>query len=771
MTTAAARGRSGGGARGVGGATAKKPAETASPWNALWAMMVGFFMILLDSTIVAVANPSIMAKLGTGYEAVIWVTSSYLLAFAVPLLVAGRLGDRYGPKNLYLVGLAVFTAASLWCGLSGTIGMLIAARMVQGIGAGLLTPQTLSMITRIFPPERRGMAMSVWGATAGVATLVGPLAGGVLVDALGWPWIFFVNVPIGIIGLALAVWLMPVLTTHKHRFDLVGVGLSGAAMFLIVFALQEGQSDGWAPWIWAVMVAGVGFMTGFVYWQAINTHEPLIPLDIFRDRDFSLSNIGALVIGCVATATVLPLMFYAQGVCGLSPTRSALLTAPMAITSGLLAPIVGKIVDRAHPRPVVGFGFSVLAIGLTWLSIAMTPSAPIWELVLPFIALGVGMAFIWSPLAATATRSLPSRVAGASSGVYNATRQVGAVLGSAGMASFMTSRISSEMPPMPDGQSLGPHGGKGAALQLPEFLREPFAAAMSQSMLLPAFIALFGVAAALFMVGFAGSATADAQRLRGGAGDAAAGGTDSLDAPTRRVRVRPSAADGFDDRFPDGFEDGFRDGFDDDDDYVEYTLSPAPAPSSTASPGPTRAVVQPTRAHANEDQTEPLAVHTKHPRPAPAENWHSSPDESWRSLLDDSAPASEVETIGFAHNGFHVDDEQRFRPIEEFPPPDYRSGNYVGHDEPFFDDIDTYGGGGNRASRSGTATPPGQYRNGFHRASRHEFSEGALEPPRPNRHGDRLRHRLSETEASRNRHHRADPDDTGGNGRHSSPGS
>jgi hypothetical protein len=418
---------------------------------------------------------------------------------------------------------------------------------------------------------------------------------------------------------------------------------------------------------------------------------------------------------------------------------------------------------------VVGFGFSVLAIGLTWLSIAMTPSAPIWELVLPFIALGVGMAFIWSPLAATGTRSLPSRVAGASSGVYNATRQVGAVLGSAGMASFMTSRISSEMPPMPDGQSLGPHGGKGAALQLPEFLREPFAAAMSQSMLLPAFIALFGVAAALFMVGFAGSATADDQRLRGGAGDAAAGGTDSLDAPTRRVRVRPGAADGFDDRFPDGFEDGFRDGFDDDDDYVEYTLSPAP--SSTASPGPTRAVVQPTRAHANEDQTEPLAVHTKHPRPAPAENWHSSPDESWRSLLDDSAPASEVETIGFAHNGFHVDDEQRFRPIEEFPPPDYRSGNYVGHDEPFFDDIDTYGGGGNRASRSGTATPPGQYRNGFHRVSRHEFSEGALEPPRPNRHGDRLRHRLSETEASRNRHHRADPDDTGGYGRHSSPGS
>ena len=203
------------------------PAPGQNPWNALWAMMVGFFMILVDATIVAVANPSIMAKLDAGYDAVIWVTSAYLLAYAVPLLVAGRLGDRFGPKNLYLVGLMVFTAASLWCGLSGSIEMLIAARVVQGIGAALLTPQTLSTITRIFPPERRGVAMSVWGATAGVATLVGPLAGGVLVDRLGWQWIFFVNVPVGIIGLALAVWLIPTLPTQKHGFDLLGVAAVG----------------------------------------------------------------------------------------------------------------------------------------------------------------------------------------------------------------------------------------------------------------------------------------------------------------------------------------------------------------------------------------------------------------------------------------------------------------------------------------------------------------------------------------------------------------
>lgn len=473
-------------------------ARPENPWNALWAMMVGFFMILVDATIVAVANPTIMDQLGADYDGVIWVTSAYLLAYAVPLLVAGRLGDVYGPKNLYLAGLAVFTLASLWCGLAGSVEMLIAARVVQGIGAALLTPQTLSTITRIFPPERRGVAMSVWGATAGVATLVGPLAGGVLVGGLGWQWIFFVNVPIGILGLALAVWLVPVLPTQPHRFDVLGVVLSGVGMFLIVFALQEGQSRDWAPWVWATGAVGIAVMVSFVCWQAVNTAEPLIPLRIFKDRDFSLANVGVATIGFAVTAMILPLMFYAQTVCGLSPIRSALLTAPTAIASGVLAPVVGRIVDRAHPTPVIGFGFSAMAIGLTWLALEMTPTTPIWRLLLPQVVMGVGMAFIWSPLAATATRNLPPDLAGAGSGVYNATRQVGSVLGSAGIAAYMTSRIGAELP----GAASAAPRGEGAAAVLPEFLHAPFAAAMSQSMLLPAFVALFGVVAALFLLGF-----------------------------------------------------------------------------------------------------------------------------------------------------------------------------------------------------------------------------------------------------------------------------
>ncbi|ORC06415.1 MFS transporter [Mycobacterium persicum] len=528
-------------------ATSRMPAASysRSPWNALWSMMIGFFMIMLDSTIVAIANPTIMAVLHVGYATVVWVTSAYLLGYAVVLLVAGRLGDRFGPKNLYLTGLAVFTAASMWCGLSGSAGALITARVVQGVGAGLLTPQTLSIITRTFPAARRGVAMSMWGATAGVASLVGPLAGGALVGGLGWEWIFFVNIPIGVLGLALAAWLVPVLPVRTQRFDLIGVALSGIGMFLLVFGLQEGQSAGWQPWIWAVLVAGLGFMSAFVYWQSLNRRAALIPLEIFRDRDFSLCAVGVAVTAFATTAMMLPLIFYAQSVCGLSPIRAALLIAPVAISSGVLAPFVGRIVDTSHPLPVVGFGFSALAIAMTWLSIEMEPDTPVWRLVLPFCVIGVGMAFVWSPLAATATRNLRPDQAGASSGVYNATRQLGAVLGSASMAAFMTSRISAEMPPPPDGAP--GFGGDGGGLQLPEFVRAPFSAAMSQSMLLPAFIALFGIVAALFLVGGMG-ATA-----------------------SRRLLSQQDHGDDYGDDDQDADQD-----FDDDDDYVEYILQPEP---------------------------------------------------------------------------------------------------------------------------------------------------------------------------------------------------
>ena len=481
----------------AGPTTSEGPAQ--NPWPALWAMVLGFFMILVDSTIVAVATPAIMVALDADVNGVVWVTSAYLLAYAVPLLVTGRLGDRYGPKRLYLVGLTVFTLASLWCGLTVTIGALIVARVVQGLGASMLTPQTMAVITRTFPAASRGQAMALWGATAGVAILVGPILGGVLTDGPGWEWIFFVNVPVGIVGLVLAIRLVPRLETHSHTFDWLGVALSAIGMFLLVFGVQEGESYDWGTIagpisIASLIISGLVVLGLFVWWQSRNQREPLLPLGLFRDRNFSLANAGISAVGCAFTAMAFPLMLYAQAVHGLSPTQAALILAPMAVISGALAPIAGRLTDRLHPRSLTVFGVLTSSASLFWLASIMGPETKTWQLLLPMALMGIGSPFLWAPLGATATRNLPMSAAGAGSGVYNTTRQVGAVLGSAAIAVIMEARLSTNLPGMPtDGGAIQQAGGT-----MPPAIADGFAAAMAESMLLPACVLLAGVFAVLF---------------------------------------------------------------------------------------------------------------------------------------------------------------------------------------------------------------------------------------------------------------------------------
>lgn len=476
--------------------------ETARPWPALWALVVGFFMILVDTTIVSVANPAIMAGLGTDIDAVIWVTSAYLLTYAAPLLVTGRLGDRFGPKPVYLTGLVVFTLASLACGLAGSIGVLIAARAVQGLGAALMTPQTMAVITRMFPPNSRGKAMSLWGAVAGVATLVGPILGGVLVDGLGWEWIFFVNVPIGVVAFALAWRLVPRLETHAHRFDVLGVVLSAVGMFLLVFGIQEGQSydwgliGGWLP-VWGVVGAGVVVLALFVWHQARTTVEPLLPLGLFRDRNFALANGAISALGFTVTSMSLPLVFYYQLVLGFSPTRSALMLAPMAVMTLVLSPVIGRKVDTANPRTIALVGMLLQAGALVWFFLWLSPDPDQWaRLLLPSAVLGVANACLWSPISSTATRNLPRAQAGAGSGVFNTTRQIGSVLGSAAIAALIQARLVAEL----GAGAADSTGAAEAAGSLPEALTGGFSDAMAQSLLLPAAIALVGAVLVAFFV-------------------------------------------------------------------------------------------------------------------------------------------------------------------------------------------------------------------------------------------------------------------------------
>ncbi len=467
-------------------------------------MALGFFMILVDTTIVSVANPAIKAALDPetpDLDSVVWVTSAYLLAFAVPLLVTGRMGDRFGIKNMYLIGLAIFTLASLWCGLSDSLLELTIARAVQGLGAACVSPQSMAIISRTFAPHQRGSAMALWGATAGMAMIAGPLLGGVIVAGLGWEWIFFVNLPVGVIGIVLAILFVPKLEIHSHRFDIAGVLLSAVAMFLIVFSLQEGEAHAWGPlWgpvqVWMLLLVGIVVLGVFIWHQARTPREPLVPLGLFRSRSFSWSGVGVLAMGFTVTSQALPIMFFFQSARGLTPMQAALLLIPSGVCSALLAPVAGRILNRYDPRFLLIAGVLSMAGGLFLSSALMRMDTPIGLFLLTSALLGTGSAFIWAPLAMVAIRDLPLSQAGAGSGVYNTMRTVGSVLGSAAIAAFMQSRLVANVSAADAVSGVG-EGNLGAVL--PPEAATGFAAAMSQAILLPAVVVLLVLVAAFFL--------------------------------------------------------------------------------------------------------------------------------------------------------------------------------------------------------------------------------------------------------------------------------
>ncbi len=447
-----------------------------SAWSVLPPLLLGFFMIMVDTTIVNIAVPTLKTTFDASYIAVGWVSSAYLLSFAVLLLLAGRLGDRYGPKPLFAWGLVVFTAASAWCGFSGTIGWLIAARAVQGVGAALMTPQTMAMITRVFPTKGRGAAMGLWGATAGVATIAGPLLGGVLIETLGWEWIFFINVPVGAVALYYTATRLPRLQTNKRYFDLVGVALSVVGLTLFVFGLQEGETYAWGTiagplTVWSIIAAGVVVLTGFVLWQHRLGERALLPLRLFRSRNFTLANACGIAVMFAMVGVFFPLTIYVQSIMGLSPLRAALLTLPSSVVSGVIAPVAGRLVDRMPAKWIIAVGFGALAGAVFWLSVIVTPGVQEWEFIGPMAVFGLGTACVFSPTATLASSSLDQRTAGAGAGAYNTLRQTGGVLGSAAIVAALTMRLAREIPA----------AAQQTAASLPEQLRAPFIQGMDRA--------------------------------------------------------------------------------------------------------------------------------------------------------------------------------------------------------------------------------------------------------------------------------------------------
>jgi EmrB/QacA subfamily drug resistance transporter len=421
-----------------------------NPWLVLIVLTIGFFMILLDTTIVNVAIPAMSAGLNTTLDQILWVLNAYILVYAVLLITAGRLGDLYGQRTLFAIGLFVFTLASALCGLSQNVGELIAARILQGVGGALLTPQTLSIITSLFPPERRGAAFGVWGGVAGLATLAGPTVGGAIITYIDWRWIFFINVPIGIAALIATFVIIPDLRPGRHHgWDFLGIILATAGLFAIVFGLIEGQRYNWGEFAYGVtvpeiIVAGVALIVVFIVWERSQA-EPLVPLSLFADRNFAVANWIAAAISFGMLSLFLPITIYLQSVRGFSALTAGLTLAPMSVTSMIFAPFAGRMADRFGGKYILTTGITLFTIGFATFTYVAGPDSNWLTFLLPAIIAGAGMGMTFAPMTTVAMRNISPRVAGAASGVLNTTRQLGAAIGSAVVGALLQSHLATTL--------------------------------------------------------------------------------------------------------------------------------------------------------------------------------------------------------------------------------------------------------------------------------------------------------------------------------------
>jgi EmrB/QacA subfamily drug resistance transporter len=443
-----------------------------NPWAILITLSLGFFMTLLDLTIVNIAIPDMISALGASLDEILWIVNAYVLVLAVLLITAGRLGDLRGQRTLFAVGVTVFTVASFACGISPNATLLIAFRAVQGLGAALLMPQTMSLVIATFPAERRGTALGIWGAVAGLATVAGPTLGGLLVTGLSWRWIFFVNIPVGAAVLALTFLVIPdTRMERQHRLDIPGVGLATAALFCLTFALIEGQRYSWGPGIWALFVAAAVLFVAFLVQQrGRQDSEPLVPFVLFRDRNFAVINVIAALVSVGILGFYLPLTIYLQSILGFSALKAGLVLAPSSLLGMCLAPVAGRMSDRFGGKYILMAGLTAFGVGATLIA-AQAHVGTAWTSLLPgTLVLGLGFGGIFAPMATETMRSVEPRMAGAASGVNNTVRQVGSVIGSAAVGAVLQARLATTLHDEAVTRSA----------QLPSAARGPFVASIAK---------------------------------------------------------------------------------------------------------------------------------------------------------------------------------------------------------------------------------------------------------------------------------------------------
>ena len=434
------------------GPAAPTAGDGRNPWLILIVLCGAIFMLLLDTTIVNVAQQKIKTGLDASLTEIQWILDSYILTYAVLLLSFGRLGDVFGRKKLFVAGMAIFTAASALCGASGWLGglvglsgaqALILARVLQGVGGALMMPQTLSLISVVFPPEKRGAAMGLWGSVVSLGAIVGPIVGGAIVTNYAWEWIFLINLPIGIAAIVATLAIVPESKDPlaSGRVDWGGVLLSGTGIFAIVYAAIEGNIMGWtSPLILGLIGLGSVLLVAFVWWES-RTPDPMMKLDLFRIRNFWAGNVISLAVSFGMLGIFFPMTLFLQGALGFSPLQAGLTMTPMSVMMMIMAPISGRLTDRIGARWILVTGLTLMTIGILFITSRISV-ATTWQALLPaLVVTGTGMGMTFAPMTAAAMAQVPPRISGSASGVLNTTRNIGQVLGIAVLGSVLQTQL------------------------------------------------------------------------------------------------------------------------------------------------------------------------------------------------------------------------------------------------------------------------------------------------------------------------------------------
>lgn len=417
-------------------------------WWTLAAVAFGLFMIMLDNTVVNVALPSIQRDLGIGLSELEWIVTGYALTFAALMLTGGKLADLLGRRFIFVVGLVVFTAASLACGLAESGDVLIGARIVQGVGAALMNPATLSIISATFPPHQRGMAIGIWAGVSALALAIGPLVGGLITEHIAWNWIFFINVPVGVLAVAASFLFIDESrdTSHEQRLDLPGLLTSGIGLFALTYGLIEANTYGWTSGriLASFAIAAVG-LAGFVLLE-LHQRLPMLDLSLFRSGTFAGANLVTFLVALAMFGVFFFVSLYMQNVLGYSAVEAGAAFLPMTVLIILIAPIAGKTTDRIGSRWLMTAGMTLVGIQLLYFSTLAVDSG-FWNLLPGLLVGGIGMALTMTPSAAAAVRAVPVDKSGVGSAVLNSFRQVGGSLGIALLGAIMAQEAAGRRSP------------------------------------------------------------------------------------------------------------------------------------------------------------------------------------------------------------------------------------------------------------------------------------------------------------------------------------